>query len=135
MSDFATAVGSTFPWHEVYGGPTQGFIDFYTKALGWETTEMPNPDGSPGHYKMFKVNGQGVAGILGTENPGMENIPPHWSVYTAVDNVDARLAKCQELGATVVHGPMDVPTVGRMVLIKDPFGAMIWLFQMEMPAS
>lgn len=130
---FLMNVGKTFPWHEVYGGPTQGLIDFYTKALGWSIQTMPMGEGA--NYHMFEVNGQCVAGIMGNDIPGMENIPPHWSTYIAVDDVDARLAKAQELGAKIVHGPMDIPNVGRMVLIQDPFGATVWLFKPTPPAE
>jgi len=56
-------------------------------------------------------------------------VPPHWAVYIGVDDVDARLAKCVELGATVLVEPMDVQTVGRMALIQDPQGATFWLFK------
>jgi hypothetical protein len=87
------------------------------------------PMGEMGTYKMLKVNGVAVAGIMETSLPELANVPPHWSVYLAVDNVDGRLEKCIQLGATLVHGPMDVPNVGRMVLISDPQGAHIWLYQ------
>jgi predicted enzyme related to lactoylglutathione lyase len=80
-------------------------------------------------YRMMSANGQAVCGVMPTNTPEMQGVPPHWSVYIAVDDVDARLAKCQALGAKVVHGPMDVPSVGRMVLIQDPQGAHVWLFQ------
>jgi predicted enzyme related to lactoylglutathione lyase len=81
-------------------------------------------------YKMLVANGKAVAGCWGTQDtPGMENVPPHWAVYIAVDDVDARLAKCQELGANLLHGPMDIPTVGRMALVQDPQGATFWLFK------
>jgi predicted enzyme related to lactoylglutathione lyase len=46
-----------------------------------------------------------------------------------VDDVDARLAKCKEMGATVLVDPMDIPKVGRMALIQDPQGSVIWLFK------
>ncbi len=132
MSESALAQGKTFIWHEVYGPKQSVAMDFYTKTLGWSTVSMPMPGGHPGEYTMFVANGQPVAGIIGTtEMPGMNDVPPHWSVFIGVDNVDDRLAKCQANGGTVVHGPMDVPTVGRMVLIQDPQGAHVWFFQPE----
>ena len=128
MDEFLKKVGSTFVWHEVYAASAQKSADFYTEALGWGIQEMDMGPG--GKYKMLTVDGIAVAGIQGTaETPGMENIPAHWSVYTTVDDVDARLAKCTLLGGTVVVPPMDIPTVGRMALIKDPQGATFWLFK------
>lgn len=35
------------------------------------------------------------------------------------------LEKAAELGGKVVMGPMDIPTVGRMAVIRDPQGAVL----------
>lgn len=128
MEQHALAEGSTFVWHEVYAPDAEAAASFYTEALDFGTQEMPM--GEDGVYRMLTRDGVPVAGIMST-SPGSpaEGAPPHWSTYIAVDDVDARLAKCQSLGATIVHGPMDVPGVGRMVLIKDPQGAVVWLFK------
>ncbi|HVL37903.1 MAG TPA: VOC family protein [Fimbriimonadaceae bacterium] len=127
MDEHAVLVGSTFPWHEVYAPSVPGAIDFYTQALGFGTQEYPM--GDMGTYHMLTMNGKGVAGIMSTNSPEMQGVPPHWATYLSVDDVDARLAKCVELGATVVVPAMDVPNVGRMALISDPQGAHLWLFK------
>jgi predicted enzyme related to lactoylglutathione lyase len=127
MDQHALAQGRTFTWHELYVPDIQKAIDFYTQALGFGTQEMPM--GESGTYQMLTNNGQGVCGIMGTNNPEMSGVPPHWSTYVAVDDLDARLAKCLELGAKVLFGPLDVPKVGRMVHIQDPQGATLWLFK------
>lgn len=129
VNEHALSQGSTFVWHEVYGPNAQAIVDFYTKALDFGTQEMPM--GEMGTYRMLTRNGMAVCGVMDTSTPEMasSNIPPHWATYLAVDDIDARLAKCKELGATVVVPPMDIPTVGRMTLIQDPIGAHIWLFK------
>jgi predicted enzyme related to lactoylglutathione lyase len=128
-NNHALLEGKTFCWHEVYGPSAEAAIDFYTKALDFGVREMDM--GPMGKYHMLTREGQGVCGVMATNTPEMANVPPHWSTYLAVDDVDARLAKCKELGATVVVPPMDIPTVGRMTLIADPQGAHIWLFKPE----
>ena len=131
MSDTANqnalSQGRTFVWHEVYGPKTEDLIQFYTEALDFGTSVMPM--GEMGDYHMLTRDGQGVCGVMGTQGTHMEGTPPHWSTYIAVDDVDARLTKCVELGAKVLVEAMDVPTVGRMALIQDPFGASFWLFR------
>ena len=128
MSDFATAVGQTFPWHELYVGDSAQAATFYSQALDWGTESMDM--GEMGVYPMLKANGQNIAGIMGTSGQaGMEDVPPHWAIYISVDDVDARLAKCVELGASSVVGPMDIPSVGRMALLRDPQGAHFWIFK------
>jgi uncharacterized protein len=124
MEEHAIAVGKTFPWHEVYTSNVQATVDFYTTALGWETETMQMPMGP---YTMLKANGTSVCGVFDTAEAG--DAPPHWAVYIAVDNLDARLAKCLELGAAVMVPAMDIETVGRMAMIQDPQGAIVWLYQ------
>jgi hypothetical protein len=127
LDQHALNVGRTFPWHEVYTPNAEATIKFYTEALGFGTTSMDMGEGN--QYQMLTKEGHGVAGVFPTNSPEMHDVPPHWTAYLAVDDVDARLEKCKAMGAEVIHGPMDVPTVGRMVLIKDPQGAMIWLYK------
>ncbi|MBL1151540.1 MAG: VOC family protein [Armatimonadetes bacterium] len=123
----ALAEGRAFPWHELYAPNIDQALQFYVDALGFGITEMDMGTGSM--YKMLTVDGKAVAGSMDTNSPDMQGVPPHWSVFMTVDDVDARLAKCLELGATVVVPIMEVPTVGRMTLIADPAGAHIWLYQ------
>ena len=81
-------------------------------------------------YKMLTNNGKAVCGVMSTTNdPQLKDVPPHWSTYIGVDDVDARIAKCTASGGKIVQGPMDVPNVGRMALIQDPQGAHIWLYK------
>jgi len=56
-----------------------------------------------------------------------EGTPPHWNVYFNVEDVDASVAKAEELGAKSAVPAMDVPGVGRMAMVGDPQGAMFWL--------
>lgn len=124
----ALSQGRTFVWHEVYGPSADAIVDFYTKALDFGIQDMEM--GEMGVYRMLTRDGAPVAGVQGTAgNPHMDGTPPHWATYISVDNVDARLAKCVELGATVVVPAMDIPTIGRMALIADPQGAHVWIFQ------
>ncbi|HWA84111.1 MAG TPA: VOC family protein [Fimbriimonadaceae bacterium] len=119
--------GRTFVWHEVYAPNAEKSVAFYTEALGFGSQAMEM--GEMGTYHMLTRNGKAVCGVMSTDMPQMEGVPPHWATYLSVDDVDARLAKCQELGATVVVPAMDVPTIGRMALIADPQGAHIWIFK------
>lgn len=128
MSDFAKLVGSVFPWHEVNVPDSEGAKAFYSGALDWGTQSQDM--GEMGEYTMFTKDGVPMAGLMPTVGE-LANVPPHWSVYIGVDDVDARLVKIQALGGTVVVPAMDVPTVGRMALCHDPQGAHFWIFKSE----
>lgn len=119
--------GRTFVWHELYTPDVKGAVEFYTGVLGFGTQEMEM--GEMGTYTMLTKDGQGVAGVMDTAVLEMPDIPPHWAVYTAVDDVDGRAAAAEAAGGKIVFPAMDVPTVGRMCLIQDPQGAHVWLFK------
>lgn len=127
--DAALRQGKTFVWHELYTPDTEASKKFYQEALDMGSTEMPM--GGAGSYTMLTRDGQAVCGMMATNTPEMQSmqVPPHWAVYLSVDDVDARLKKAQECGATLVVPPIEVPTVGRFALIADPQGAHIWLFK------
>jgi len=133
MEDFTRVVGQTFCWHELYVPNGEEGVSFYTECLGFGSQSMDMGDGRS--YNMLTKDGVAVCGIMHTAGvPQMEDVPPHWSIYVTVDDVDARLAKCTGMGGSVLVPPMDIPNIGRMALIKDPQGATFWLFKSATPA-
>ena len=100
---------------------------FYGNLLGWETQEV---EGSHGTYHFFMKGGRKAAGVgLLSEDDVANGIPPVWSSYVAVDDVDAIAARAPELGGSVMVPPMDVMDAGRMSFITDPTGAMLGFWQ------
>jgi predicted enzyme related to lactoylglutathione lyase len=108
-----------FSWFELTTSDTEAAKEFYTGLLGWELREMPMQDMT---YTVIRVGGEDVAGIMGPP-PGAENMPPQWSNYITVDDVDATAEKAKELGGKVLVEPRDIPEVGRFCVIRDPQGA------------
>ena len=121
--------GRTFVWHELYTPDLTAGLKFYETALGLGSTSMDM--GEMGSYTMLTRDGKTVCGVHNTSAPMMAGVPPHWAVYLAVDDVDARVKAVEANGGKLVVPAMDVPTVGRMALIADPQGAHIWLFKGE----
>lgn len=118
----------TFCWVELGTSDSAGAKDFYTKLLGWDYVD--NPMGPDMVYTMLKMNGKDVGGLYQLM-PEMvtEGIPPHWLSYVSVASADETAAKVAELGGTVMKGPFDVSTVGRMAVIQDPTKAVFALWQ------
>jgi predicted enzyme related to lactoylglutathione lyase len=123
VSENIIATGKTFVWHEIYAPDIDKSIEFYTAALGFETTTMEMEGMGP--YHMLSRNGQPVAGVV---QPHMPGVPPHWATYISVPNVDETIEKVTANGGKLVVPAMDVPTVGRMALISDPQEAYVWIF-------
>jgi uncharacterized protein len=110
-------------WVDLASSDLAQTAGFYSDLLGW-TTEDQGPEA--GNYHLAKVNGKLVAGI-GPQM--MEGQPCVWSTYFSVENADKTAEIATTAGATVLAGPMDVMTVGRMAVLMDPTGAAFSLWQ------
>ncbi len=115
-----------FHWNELRTWDAKAAQDFYGKALGWSFQSMPMPGGT---YTLIVSDGQMVGGMVDLNDmPGCDGMPPHWFAFIAVDDVDARIAKAVENGATVTMPAWDVAGIGRIAMLQDPTGAHIgWM--------
>ena len=118
----------TFCWVELGTSDSGAAKNFYTQLFGWEFEDKPM--GTEGAYTMLRLNGKDVAGLYQLM-PDMvaQGIPPHWLIYVSVTNVDETAEKAKAEGATIMNGPFDVFTIGRMAVVKDPTGAVFALWQ------
>ncbi len=88
---------------------------FFTELLGWQLNDK------------LLVTEQGPWGGL-TELGPEDSRQPQWLPYAQVSDVDAAAAKAVELGGTIVRERTDLP-VGSLVVVTDPGGAALTLFQ------
>ena len=87
-------VPNSFCWNELMTTDTAKAGEFYTGLFGWGKRHAEH---GPMEYTMF-TNGDRPAGGMFKMTPEMGNIPPHWLVYFAVDDCDAKTQKANELG-------------------------------------
>lgn len=113
----------TFSWVDCNSTNPDKAIPFYAEVMGWTTEAIPMGNGMD--YTMFRKDGHKVAGL----GPAQEGMPSVWMSYVNVENVDALAAKIPELGGKVVMEPIDVFEEGRMLLLQDPTGAFVGLWQ------
>lgn len=117
-----------FVWYDLFTSDPARAIEFYTKITDWGTQEWKSEhDASP--YVMWTVGERPVGGVM--QLPAQlaaSGLPPHWLGYVSVPDVDETTAQVKSLGGTVLHGPMDIPPVGRIVTFADPQGAVIAAF-------
>ena len=81
-------------------------------------------------YTLFRNGESSVAGAM-QRTREMGEVPSHWMIYLAVEDVDACASKAAGLGGQVVHPPTDIPNVGRWALIADPAGALFAVMRMK----
>ena len=115
-----------FVWFDLNTTDVQGAISFYTKVVGWETEEW---SGMP--YTMFKpADGPPIGGVNELHaDAAARGVPSHWLGHVAVPDVDEAVAKVLAGGGRVLSPVVDVPTVGRMATVGDPWGAVFSVFQ------
>ncbi len=130
MSEFR----GKFVWYELMTNDMTAAQAFYTSVVGWGAKDAGMPQ-MP--YVLFSTGDAQIAGLMGVPQDRDANVPPFWSGYVAVDDVDASTAEAKRAGATVFREPTDIPNVGRFSFIADPQGAMIALFKgtMDQPPA
>ncbi|MBY2912471.1 VOC family protein [Rhizobium leguminosarum] len=113
-----------FIWCELMTPDTSAAAKFYSSVVGWTTSEM-KMEGMP-TYTIFEANGIGVAGLM--EFPAElegKGIPPNWTGYVDVDDVDQSAKDFAANGGSVRRPPEDIPTIGRFAVVADPHGAVL----------
>lgn len=120
-----TPNSGTFFWMEHYSRDVPAAQAFYEKTAGWTFDTAPMPDGQ-GEYTIARAGEDMVAGFVDLAAfPGMEDVPPHWLSYIAVEDVDAFVAAAQSAGGTILKPAFDIPGVGRMAVTLDATGALV----------
>lgn len=123
-----------FCWFELATTDQAGAKTFYGGLFGW--TAHDNPMGPDAFYTMFQLRGKNVGAAYALmPDQAQQGVPPHWGTYVAVANADAAAAKAKSLGATLLVEPMDVMEHGRMVVLQDPTGAVLSLWQPKQHAG
>ena len=118
----------SFCWVELGTTDNEAAKNFYTQLFGWEAED--HPMGPDGVYTITKLEGKDVGGLYKlTPDMLAQGVPPHWMSYVASANADETAEKAKAAGATVMNGPFDVYTLGRMAVIKDPTGAVFSIWQ------
>jgi predicted enzyme related to lactoylglutathione lyase len=111
-----------FSWSELMTPDPKAALTFYGQLFGWQHEDM---DMGTGPYHVIKVGDSSIGGVMGMPPDAAAGMPPMWGCYVTVDDIDATARRCVELGGQVMLAPTDIPTVGRMAMLKDPQGALI----------
>jgi predicted enzyme related to lactoylglutathione lyase len=121
MANQAPAHG-TFCWNELMTRDTAAAGKFYSELVGWKPVDAGMP-GTP--YTLFKAGDKDAGGMMAMPAEIPAQVPAHWMAYVAVDDVDAVAKRVGELGGQILHGPQDIPNVGRFCVVQDPTGAAV----------
>jgi predicted enzyme related to lactoylglutathione lyase len=125
MTTAASTVLGRPVWYELMTTDTAAAERFYKNVVGWTAEPFP---ASPNPYTVFKRTAKSsVAGLM--PKPDGMNMPPFWSMYVAVPKLEEAVAHIRRLGGSEMSPVIDVPTVGRLQMTKDPQGAAFYILQ------
>jgi hypothetical protein len=116
----AQPVNGSIAWVDLTIPEAPKVRDFYAQVTGW--TVQPVKMGKYEDYSMLAASGEAVAGVPNA------NLPPMWLIYIVVENLDAALQRCRELGGEVLT-PVRMASGSRFAVIKDPAGACAALWE------
>ena len=117
-----------FIWCELMTPDTEAAGKFYSSVVGWKVKPVDMPDLDLPYFLFEMGEGEKCPGIGGMMNfpPELEGkIPPNWTGYVAVDDVDQTAREFTENGGAVQRPPEDIPGIGRFAVLADPHGAVI----------
>lgn len=93
---------------------------FYSDLFGWHVEQMPEMS-----YATFETH----EGVGGGFNPVGNGVPAGTvTVYIDTDDIDATLAKVEDLGGQTLATKTEIPGIGWFGLFRDLSGNMIGLY-------
>jgi uncharacterized protein len=110
---------------EVVGKDGEKLRSYYSELFGWEFGDTVGPTNYAVTPREGNTNadGAGVGGGIGT---GPEGYDGHVTFYVEVPDVEAALAKAEEMGGSRMMGPEEMGEVGITIgLFTDPEGHVI----------
>jgi predicted enzyme related to lactoylglutathione lyase len=124
MPERTSYAPGTPSWVDLTIPDLEAGLRFYGGLFGWEFEDQGE---EAGHYHQCHKDGKRVAGI-GPNQPGS---PPmaFWTTYLTGTDVDAHASAITAAGGTVMFGPLQVLTAGRMVAAQDPTGALFGIWE------
>jgi uncharacterized protein len=103
-------------------------VDFYTKVFGWQTQQMGSEmddyivvttTETDSKTRRPITPGAINGGFYGKDKTNI-NDAPH--VVISVDNLDESMKMVTEAGGKILHGPDDIPGVGKYASFQDTEG-------------
>jgi predicted enzyme related to lactoylglutathione lyase len=112
-------------WYELMTTDIGAAETFYRNVVGW--TSAPFAGASQPYTLFNRREDTAVAGVM-TRPEGM-TAPPFWAMYVGVPTLEEAAATIRRLGGSDCSPVIEVPTVGRMQMMKDPQGAAFYIYE------
>lgn len=107
-------------WFELMTRDYESAVAFYRDVFHLGTQVAG--DTPEFRYTLLTQGEDWLAGVMDASSFLPDDVPAHWSVYFAVDDTDAALARIAALGGSTLRPAEDTP-YGRLATAADPTGA------------
>lgn len=114
-------------WNELNTRDPEASRSFYGEVFGWSFEEKEYE--GTGAYTAIVLGEDTVGGLIDITDRVPVEVPAHWLVYFAVEDIDATVETAKERGGEIPAGPFDIAEVGRIAVVKDPWGAFFAVIQ------
>jgi hypothetical protein len=122
--------GTTGPgswvWAELWTDDVNDAATFYQTVLGVASDVL---DRSGSNYGVLTSEETARAGMV-TIPDEFESLDPGWAPYVGVGDLTASLEQVEKLGGAVIFNVTEHPAQGAVALIRDPSGAVLFLYQL-----
>lgn len=113
-----------FCWPELSTTDAAAATRFYQAVFEWEARAV---EARGQRYTIFSAGEQDVSGSCVLRRADSDG--PRWNSSVSVENVDEAARRAEELGATLLRAPFDLLQVSRVAVVRDPQGAIVYLWQ------
>ena len=111
-----------FTWREHLSTDSRRSVKFYKQVFGVKAETQP--DIEVDEYTVLLVGDVGVGAVMQMPDEMIaEGVESEWYVYFQVGNFDDSAEYVLNHGGRLMAAPLDVPEVGRIVVMRDPQGA------------
>lgn len=114
-----------FIWYELLTTNADAATSFYADVAGWTITDS----GQSGmDYRQLSAPDGMVGGLMPLPPEALDHgARPVWLGYIHVPDVDAAAQAIVDDGGAVQMPAMDIPGVGRIAMMRDPWGAPFYI--------
>jgi hypothetical protein len=115
----------TFIWYELLTSDPDAAARFYGAVLGWQAADS----GQAGmDYRFFSMDGVAVGGLMALPVDAVDaGMRPGWLGYVSVADVDRAVGSFIATGGAVYMPATDIPGIGRLAMVADPQGAVLYV--------
>lgn len=119
-----------FIWYELLAKDAEAAQAFYGSILNWTYADSGQESVD---YRIINAGENSVGGLMEiTADMAANGARPTWLGYILVDDVDKCVESIGHAGGKAMMPAMDVPNVGRIAMVTDPQGAVLYVMKPAM---